>query len=242
MDISEIRKQNMLALMSNFRTQSEFADAINKPASYISQLKKGFKPNGEKVGMGNDFARDIETSLNLDFGWMDVSHNQPVVHANQFNSGVFNNTTVNQNVFSSQKNNDYGRYDIFEISYFNQATTKDILSYTISQDTLSGMDVPDHNSVFAVSIIGQEMKPVLMDKTIAFIDKNKADLTIYDGKIYALDFGGFIRCRYLEQMSNNRIRVYTEQNKEGEILSKEDFDKQYQILGGLTGWMGFLNW
>lgn len=74
MDISQIRRQNMLALLDNYKTQIKFATAIDKPASYISQLKRGTKPNGEAIGMGNDFARDIEESLGLKHGWMDVLH------------------------------------------------------------------------------------------------------------------------------------------------------------------------
>lgn len=74
MDIGQIRLQNMLSLINNYKTQTEFASAIDKPASYISQLKKGTKPNGDSISMGSDFARDIETSLGLKRGWMDVLH------------------------------------------------------------------------------------------------------------------------------------------------------------------------
>lgn len=72
MDIGGIRRKNMLKLITNFRTQSDFADAVGKPASYISQIKKGVKSNGEIISMGSEFARDIETALGLDYGWMDV--------------------------------------------------------------------------------------------------------------------------------------------------------------------------
>lgn len=71
MDIGSIRRKNMLSLISNFRTQSDFADAVGKPASYISQIKKGTKSNGEPISMGSEFARDIEASLGLAHGWMD---------------------------------------------------------------------------------------------------------------------------------------------------------------------------
>lgn len=75
MDISSIRRKNMLSLISNFRTQSDFADAVGKPASYISQIKKGTKSTGELISMGSEFARDIETSLGLPHGWMDSIEN-----------------------------------------------------------------------------------------------------------------------------------------------------------------------
>lgn len=79
MDIGSIRRKNMLDLIGRFRTQSEFADVIGKPASYISQIKKGFKPNGEKISMGSEFARDIEKGLGLTYGWMDIIEDSPAV-------------------------------------------------------------------------------------------------------------------------------------------------------------------
>lgn len=71
MDIGSIRRENMLSLIANFRTQSDFAEAVDKPASYISQIKKGVKKNGESVSMGSEFARDVEKALGLQRGWMD---------------------------------------------------------------------------------------------------------------------------------------------------------------------------
>lgn len=71
MDIGSIRRENMLSLIANFRTQADFAEAVDKPASYISQIKKGVKKNGESVSMGSEFARDIEKALGLQHGWMD---------------------------------------------------------------------------------------------------------------------------------------------------------------------------
>lgn len=74
MDIGSIRRNNMLKLIANFRTQSDFAEAVDKPASYISQIKKGFKSNGDTISMGSEFARDVEAAMGLDHGWMDVYH------------------------------------------------------------------------------------------------------------------------------------------------------------------------
>ena len=74
MDIVEIRRQNMLTLIKGYKKQSDFAQAIGKPPSYISQIKRGVTPKGKEISMGKDFAREIESSLNLPSGWMDVLH------------------------------------------------------------------------------------------------------------------------------------------------------------------------
>lgn len=96
MDISEIRRQNLLLLIDKFKTQAEFADKIDKPASYISQLKKGKNKKGKETNMGSEFARDIEKKLGLEYGWLD---NYQII-ANQVNSGSFHNTQVSQHVNS----------------------------------------------------------------------------------------------------------------------------------------------
>ena len=72
MDIAEIRRLNMMTLMEGFKKQSDFAEAIDKPPSYISQLKRGVTPKGKEISMGKDVARAIEAALDLPYGWMDV--------------------------------------------------------------------------------------------------------------------------------------------------------------------------
>lgn len=76
MDICDIRRINMLELIDRFDSQAKFAEKINKPTSYISQIKRGEKKNGDKVSMGNDFARDIELALDLPRGWLDVIYKE----------------------------------------------------------------------------------------------------------------------------------------------------------------------
>lgn len=77
MDISEIRKANLLRLLESYSTQKEFAELVDTPTSYITQITQGtLGKNGKPVNLGNTVARRIEKMLNLEHGYMDVDHSE----------------------------------------------------------------------------------------------------------------------------------------------------------------------
>lgn len=236
MDISEIRRQNLLLLIDKFKTQAEFADKIDKPASYISQLKKGKDKKGKEINMGSEFARDIEKKLGLEYGWLD---NYQII-ANQVNSGSFHNTQVSQHVNSPFIDYKAVQQDLIDIPLYQNANIAKIGIYPVSKYLLQQMGNP--STLFAVPVVGRDMQPLLMDKAIVVVDKSKLEIGIYDGQVYALQMGESVRCRYLEMLSGGRVRVYSEQNKEGETFDQEQFDKHYQILGGVIWQSSFFGW
>ena len=236
MDISEIRRQNLLLLIDKFKTQAEFADKIDKPASYISQLKKGKDKKGKETNMGSDFARDIENKLGLERGWLD---NYQII-ANQVNSGNFHNTQVSQNVNSPFINYKAVQQDLIDIPLYQNANIAKIGTYPVSKYLLQQMGNP--STLFAVPVVGRDMQPLLMDKAMVVADESKADYGIVDGQIYALQIGESIRCRYLGIVWGGRVRVYSEQNEEGEILDQTEFDKHFKILGGVIWQSSFFGW
>lgn len=236
MDISEIRRQNLLLLIDKFKTQAEFADKIDKPASYISQLKKGKDKKGKETNMGSDFARDIENKLGLERGWLD---NYQII-ANQVNSGNFHNTQVSQNVNSPFINYKAVQQDLIDIRFYENANINNTGVYQVSKNLIQQMG--NANRLFAVPVLGRDMQPLLMDKAMVVADESKADYGIVDGQIYALQIGESIRCRYLGIVWGGRVRVYSEQNEEGEILDQTEFDKHFKILGGVIWQSSFFNW
>lgn len=65
MDVREIRKNRLITLIHEYKTQRALADAIGRPPSLISQIATGHR------GMGEDLAREIEQQVNKPPGWMD---------------------------------------------------------------------------------------------------------------------------------------------------------------------------
>lgn len=236
MDINEIRRQNMLLLIDGFKSQAQFAEKIDRPASYISQIKKGKDKQGKEINMGSDFARHIETELGLEFGWLDNPHT--VVH--QVNSGNFHNSQISQNVNSPYIDYKFPKQDLTHIRLYENANVGMIGSYPLAKNLIEQMGKP--TSLFAVPVMGRDMQPLLMDKAMVIANEDKLSIGIYDGQVYALQMGESIRCRYLEIVSGGRVRVYSEQNKTGETFDQADFDKHYQILGGVVWQSSFFNW
>lgn len=75
MDISEIRKANLLELIETKAngSQKEFAEKAGTSPAYLSQiLNNTLGRNGKPATVGNALARKIETQFKLDHGWMDT--------------------------------------------------------------------------------------------------------------------------------------------------------------------------
>lgn len=70
MEIKDIRRNNLLTLLSGFASIRAFADRTGVPAAYISQIKN--EAGGR--GMGSKTARNIEEALGLPTGFMDQAH------------------------------------------------------------------------------------------------------------------------------------------------------------------------
>lgn len=239
MDIAEIRRENMLVLIDGFKTQAKFADAISTPASYISQLKKGVKTSGARVTMGNDIARQIETALNLPYGWMDVQHNSSPA---QMNNNTYNNhgNQVNNSHISGSLNQslaccDKGVADLVELQFYPTANfNEQKQTLFLSKQILS---VP---ATFATVAIDNLMQPVIRQKSLVAVSKLQEGDLIYPNKIYVLNMGGLLICRYLERLTGSRMRVYSEYDKTGVTLTQDEFTQEYQIMGSVVWLSSFM--
>lgn len=70
MDIKQIRRENMLALIGEEKSQAEFARKAGTDPAYISQILS----TKTKAEMGNALARAVEKAYKLPHGWMDQAH------------------------------------------------------------------------------------------------------------------------------------------------------------------------
>lgn len=80
MDISNIRKTNLIILIDKFGSQKQFSIAVDTAASYFSQIITGtIGKNGKPVNLGAAVARKIEKKLNLEHGYMDRLHDEDLI-------------------------------------------------------------------------------------------------------------------------------------------------------------------
>lgn len=165
---------------------------------------------------------------------------EPTVHASQINSGNFHNSHISQNVNTPFINYEFPQQAVTPIRLYENANIDNIGRYPVAKNLIERMGKP--TSLFAVTVVGREMQPLLMDKAMVIADESKAEIGIVDGQIYALQIGESIRCRYLGIVWGGRVRVHSEQNKDGEILDQADFDKHFKVLGGVIWQSSFFNW
>lgn len=75
MDISEIRKANLLKLIQEKASgsQKDFAQTVGTAPAYLSQIINGtVGRNGKPATVGTALARKIEKAYDLEHGWMDA--------------------------------------------------------------------------------------------------------------------------------------------------------------------------
>jgi transcriptional regulator with XRE-family HTH domain len=71
MDVKQIRRGNMIALIAQHPTQAAFARKVGTDPAYISQILSA----KTKAEVGNELARAIESACGLPHGWMDHEPN-----------------------------------------------------------------------------------------------------------------------------------------------------------------------
>jgi len=110
-------------------------------------------------------------------------------------------------------------------SIFDNASEKT----RISLDVLSTQGVPA-SSVVSCRISGDSMESKIADGAKIFIDTRATKIT--DGKIYALEYGGLLRVKYLYRLPFNGVRIRSENSSDypDEDLSSEEA-KHLRIIG-----------
>lgn len=73
MEIKDIRRANLMALLGRHDSIREFADKAGLAAAYVSQIKN----QADGRGMGSKTARKIEEALGLPHGYMDQVQRAP---------------------------------------------------------------------------------------------------------------------------------------------------------------------
>lgn len=236
MDIIDIRRNNMIMLLNHFKTQSDFAGVIDTSPAYISQIKKGTKKTGERVAMGDELARSIENKLGLEHGWMDqIQKNIPYqIVAN--NNNVGGDLWIGHNLTKTENKTNVTATT--GIDFFVDAdSTKIITSQPIEYL------LPNLNSDLVATIaIDSLMQPIINEKAIIIADKKIAEQMIRNDKIYLMDMNGLLVCRYLQRLSGEKIRVFSETYKDGETLIRQEFDDNYKIIGGVVAWINSVLW
>lgn len=155
--------------------------------------------------------------------------NSPTYNVNNQDLVFSDNVSFNQNI----GNQEFVRTEE-NIDFFNMPATHARQKASFSQAVFNRRT----DDIFVIRICDDYLQPILINNSVVVAEKSH-ELSC-NGKIYVLDMQGMIICRYLEQMSGNRIKVFSEKDKQGEIISKQDFDNEYKIMGRVIWQSSFL--
>ena len=74
-DIKQIRRDNLFSLIKGMKmTQEQFAKEIKKRPSQISDVLAKSQTGEYRLGIGNAYARTVESQFDLPKNWMDTDH------------------------------------------------------------------------------------------------------------------------------------------------------------------------
>ena len=251
MDIGQIRHQNMLHLIRNHKTQTGIAAAIDKRASYISQLKKGTKPNGDSISMGSDFARDIEASLGLEHGWMDALHvNEAEIEEDLLRSGSI--ATRSMPARRRGDSTDHiiigGRtdYQLVDIKYLDIKAScgngyvnlehPDSHTQAFTVEFLRDNDLPiDGNGLVLMHACSDSMGNTIPHGTLMLVNTNESEYDNFiNNKIYVFNADGEMMCkRTIKNLDGTVILKSDNTDKDtypDQLITRDTFN-QFALFG-----------
>ena len=239
MNIRDIRRHNMLALIKQCDTQADFAYKLGVQPNEISQIKSKTAPRN----MGEELARRIEKVFKLNDGWMDNIHDHNTAAGKIRPSGTVLGS------FDIWDNQTPLKHDYIEVPFLmdielvagegSRASAELRGSrIRISMSTLIDKGVDPDNAVI-VKISGNSMQPRFFDGDIVGVDFGKRSIS--DGKFYAINHDGMLRVKRLYRLPGGGIRVNSLNSDEhkDEIYTADE-SKSIIVLG-LVFWSQSLN-
>lgn len=230
MDIREIRRQNLKALLDREYAgvrgaQSRMAERLDKPQNFISRCLADPERAGSKT-IGEDFAREIEKAFGLDRYALD----HPLGGAAD-NGGANNNNDKESNViaadFSSKKRPgeiDIPHYDVRAAMGAGQVLPSDYIE-TIRHVTVSleflrsqGVSCTQPDNLGMITGFGESMNKTFTSGDPLIVDKGITSV-VTDG-VYFFTLGGALFVKRLQILPSG-IRV----------LSDNEAYPPYEITG-----------
>lgn len=247
MDISEIRQNNLKALIDEVGGRQEFIRRSGKAEAQIGQLLSN-APSSRNVG--TRLAREFEEKFSKPKGWMDQPHGYSI--GNPADTNVHSIREKSSGYTGGDEMEFVGHMDAWdsqtplssdevELPLFREVElaagsgqTQVIENHgcklRFAKSTLSRANVlPEHAA--CAFIKGNSMEPVMPDGTTVGV--NTADKVIADGKVYAIDHDGMLRVKYLYRRPGGGLKVVSANSVEHptEEYTAEEVEQTIRIIG-----------
>lgn len=94
-----------------------------------------------------------------------------------------------------------------------------------------------------IKVTGDSMERLILDGATIAVDVSKANLPIKDNKIYALESDGELRCKYIQRVAGNKVKLISENDMyDAETYNMDEFTKLYRVIGWVFWWSTLAKW
>lgn len=191
MDISEIRKANLLELIKTEANGSQkiFAELVGTSPAYLSQiLNSTVGRNGKPASVGAALARKTEKAFDLEHGWMDMyqSHDsfKRAVAINMHRAEDLNSQYFDNNVDLSQKIELLGRR-VPVISWVQAGSMTNV--ETVIRDTEIDEWLPPNEDCgkngYGLRVVGNSMSPSFIPGDRIYINPDIQTFALQTGDL-----------------------------------------------------------
>lgn len=217
MNVKEVRRKNLRSLIDNliangqFQKQEEFAESVEIDKSYLSQMLMDPSQKGSR-NVSETKARQIETKLSLENGFLDRFDKSTPLSNSQLTNGVLRPSNIHHDdkeefvvipVFDLKAacGNGYSNHDelvkgglVFKQSFL----LKKNVSLELGQASIIYCD-------------GDSMYPVINDKDVVLVDHKVSSLDdVNSGRIYVFLANGELRIKRIFKNVNGSLRIVSD--------------------------------
>ena len=255
--IEEIRRTNLLLLISRYDGQRKLADAIRKAPSQVSQWvsRSAHSKTGKPRSIGSQIAREIETVLGLPSGWMDAAHGlmepTPGMRAEPGAVVAKGSPGYHLDTLSPWDDGTPLDDDEIEVPLYREVElaagsgmvhTVEINGRKLrfSKATMRAAGVESANAACA-TLTGNSMERLIQNGSTIGIDRGRTQIA--DGEIYAIDHDGMLRVKYLYRLPGGGLRLRSENNEEHpDEVYPADSAAKIKVLGWVFWWSTVRKW
>lgn len=221
-------------------SQKQLSDAIGADQSVIANLER-------RDGKSSKYTQQLATALGVEVAWL-ISGVSSKDGADSVPTGLIQVGTFEPWDEETPLNGDEVALPFYkEVQVSAGSGRTAIMEDTnrklrFSKRTLhkAGVDIKD---AITMKVSGDSMERLIMDGATIGVDISKASVPIKDNRIYALESGGDLRCKYIQRVAGGKIKLISENNAyDDEIYEIDEFFELYRIIGWVFWWSTIAKW
>ncbi|NOL51806.1 S24 family peptidase [Pelistega suis] len=223
MDINELRRKNLRALVEEFGGVGKLAEVANRDQSQISQWLNGsiIHATGKPRGVRSSTLRDFEAAIGKPLNWLDQDHadDEPIKDG-----------YIELTYYDIQSSAGPGK-----VAPVDYTPILDRKIWVLEDWALRNFGRGAIDKIRIIDNVGDSMSPTINNGDVLFVDVTQREY-VADG-IYIINWNGRLLTKRLRAMIDGRLAIISD-NKDQydtEYVSEKDMD-QLVICGFVKKW------